>query len=227
MLPNPIPPPWPEHPDDTAVISGNLARLDAEIQAAKGHREPFTLDLVRTWHTNIHAGCTHVPVPEYVGNFRGSSGPYLDTADVGFGRDQTGQVRFLGTPPADVTAAVAKVAVDVQTTLDRFDELILDEASATPSRLNDLVVEIAKHYVEWIRIHPFADGNGRTARVLVNWILARYWQPLVLPGRPVHDRSGLVQATAPALSTPPDYRAITRFLRKRLTDARNAASSTP
>ncbi|MGA7913032.1 MAG: Fic family protein [Candidatus Dormiibacterota bacterium] len=36
------------------------------------------------------------------------------------------------------------------------------------------VVELASFgHGEWVRIHPFADGNGRTARILSNWILVR------------------------------------------------------
>ncbi|MBA3961352.1 MAG: Fic family protein [Chthoniobacterales bacterium] len=27
---------------------------------------------------------------------------------------------------------------------------------------------------EWARIHPFANGNGRTARLWANWIAMRY-----------------------------------------------------
>ena len=30
---------------------------------------------------------------------------------------------------------------------------------------------------EWIRVHPFANGSGRTARVWANWIAVRYGLP--------------------------------------------------
>lgn len=30
---------------------------------------------------------------------------------------------------------------------------------------------------EWIRIHPFANGNGRTARLWANWCALRYGVP--------------------------------------------------
>jgi hypothetical protein len=30
---------------------------------------------------------------------------------------------------------------------------------------------------EWVRIHPFANGNGRTARLWANWAGLRYSLP--------------------------------------------------
>jgi Fic family protein len=37
---------------------------------------------------------------------------------------------------------------------------------------------------EWVRIHPFANGNGRTARLWVAWVAARYGLPLFLRLKP-------------------------------------------
>lgn len=221
MLPSRPVPPWPELAADTAIINRNVAQLDAQMQAMKGHRDPFTLDLVRQWHRDVHAGCANVPIASYVGNFRGTSGWPLQAYPVAM-TDEHGRLQFHGTPPADVLGAVSTFEAEVQETLDLFDERITAPAEATTSRLNNLLDPLARHYADWIRIHPFADGNGRTGRLLVNWILVRYHQPLVFPGRPVPDRTGLARATAPALSTPPNHRALIRHLRSRLADARTA-----
>ena len=42
-------------------------------------------------------------------------------------------------------------------------------------------VELAAlfHY-RYIRIHPFEDGNGRIARLMVNFILARHGWPMIV-----------------------------------------------
>lgn len=75
---------------------------------------------------------------------------------------------------------------------DRFEYASPEE---TPALMTDLVdwynqteqegklspVELAVlfHY-RYIRIHPFEDGNGRIARLLVNFILARHGYPMIV-----------------------------------------------
>lgn len=75
---------------------------------------------------------------------------------------------------------------------DRFEYASPEE---TPALMADLVdwynkaeevgeyhpVELAAlfHY-RYIRIHPFEDGNGRIARLLINYILARHGWPMIV-----------------------------------------------
>jgi hypothetical protein len=39
-------------------------------------------------------------------------------------------------------------------------------------------------HAEWVRMHPFANGNGRTARIWANAILMRYGLPPAIRLRP-------------------------------------------
>lgn len=75
---------------------------------------------------------------------------------------------------------------------ERFEYASPEE---TPALMNDLIswyngaaekgklnpVELAAlfHY-RYIRIHPFEDGNGRIARLMVNFILCRYGYPMIV-----------------------------------------------
>ena len=75
---------------------------------------------------------------------------------------------------------------------DRFEYASPEE---TPSLMNDLIawyneaeqsgeytpVQLAAlfHY-RYIRIHPFEDGNGRIARLLVNYILTKHDYPMIV-----------------------------------------------
>ena len=75
---------------------------------------------------------------------------------------------------------------------DRFDYAAPEETEALMSDLVDWYndaeatgdfnpIELAAlfHY-RYIRIHPFEDGNGRIARLLVNYILSRHDYPMVV-----------------------------------------------
>lgn len=65
----------------------------------------------------------------------------------------------------------------------------------TPAKMNDLItwyrdksqaVDLnpillaSKFHYDYIRIHPFDDGNGRTARILMNFILMKHGYPPVI-----------------------------------------------
>ncbi len=49
----------------------------------------------------------------------------------------------------------------------------------TKGELNPLELAALFHY-RYIRIHPFEDGNGRIARLIMNYILARHNYPLIV-----------------------------------------------
>ena len=59
------------------------------------------------------------------------------------------------------------------------------------AKISPLEIAALFHY-RYIRIHPFEDGNGRIARLLVNYILARHGYPMIV----VHDsdRNGYLGA---------------------------------
>jgi Fic family protein len=51
----------------------------------------------------------------------------------------------------------------------------------------------------WVRIHPFANGNGRTARLWANWAALRYGLPpfVTIRPRPRHpDRAAAAASMA-------------------------------
>lgn len=205
-------PPWQEHPDDRPIIAANVGILLAELVRTRGSRQPFSLETPREWHTRIHAGCAHIPVAAYVGNYRGTPLPYIEHYEVWFGGGA-----YRGTPPAQVQAALAAMSGSLQTNLDELDAVMTSKSDVTREFANRIIAAAARHYIEWIRIHPFADGNGRTARLLINNLFLRYWQPIVLPGRPPPERAVLMSATATALAG--DFRPLERFLKHRLVEA--------
>ncbi len=115
---------------------------------------------------------------------------------------------------------------------DRFEYASPEE---TPALMNDLVdwyneveasgkytpVELAAlfHY-RYIRIHPFEDGNGRIARLMVNYILARHnWPMVVVRSRNKHEyldalhQSDLEVGETPSVGAHASLNMIRYFLR--------------
>lgn len=79
------------------------------------------------------------------------------------------------TPPTHtlVQAGVTSWVDDV----NRFDEL----RSAGGLDLADVPEALARLHVDFERLHPFIDGNGRTGRLLLNLVLTRLgWPPAII-----------------------------------------------
>ena len=114
---------------------------------------------------------------------------------------------------------------------DRFEYATPEE---TPALMSDLIdwyndaersgkftpIELAAifHY-RYIRIHPFEDGNGRIARLMVNYILIRHDYPMIVVRsrkkkeylEALH-RTDLTVGAAPSLGAHASKRDIQQFL---------------
>lgn len=82
------------------------------------------------------------------------------------GRLRNGQVRIVG---ADMIPPNARKVPDQ---LDR----LLDYVNTNPYQYHPIFISAFLHY-EFVRIHPFFDGNGRTARLLMNLLLMKNGYP--------------------------------------------------
>ncbi len=69
-----------------------------------------------------------------------------------------------------------------------------------------MVVEMAAlAHGEWIRLHPFANGNGRTARVWVAFACLRYSLPVFLVLKPRTPDLAYARAGRDSMGRPPDF----------------------
>lgn len=86
--------------------------------------------------------------------------------DYAAGRFRTGSVRIFGAnfvPPA---------AHKVSELMDELVQFVNDN----PYQLSDILLATVFHH-QFVHIHPFADGNGRTVRLLMNALLLRAGYP--------------------------------------------------
>ena len=65
-----------------------------------------------------------------------------------------------------------------------LDDLIPAGSLPDGRHLAAVLVLSAWVHAEWVRIHPFANGNGRTARIWANFIARRYGLPFFIRLRP-------------------------------------------
>jgi Fic family protein len=119
-----------------------------------------------------------LPRPEYAGAFRGQPG--LEGVEVGVGPHR-------GVASASVVLELAEFEVRLQRAVAALDERIAAGAEPTQQEIDAVIALMAWAHAEWIRIHPFANGNGRTARIWANSIAMRYGLPPFVRLRPRPD----------------------------------------
>jgi hypothetical protein len=130
------------------------------------------------WHRRIYAGVASVPSAAYVGHIRGSPHPDLVDYEVVLADRRTGAITASGVPAVHVTAELGAFESSLRLAVARLDgELGAGERPSTSEQVFAVVQLCALVHGEWVRIHPYANGNGRTARVWANWVALRYGLP--------------------------------------------------
>jgi Fic/DOC family len=114
----------------------------------------------------------------FVGRFRGESG--LEKIEVRVGNKQ-------GTPPGDVAQHLAVFERRLKRAVEALDARYPAGSELDADGLAAVIQLSAWAHAEWVRIHPFANGNGRTARFLANFVFMRYGLPPVIRMRPRPD----------------------------------------
>lgn len=201
-------PPWGSNtPADEAVIATRVATLlRALIVEAPARAVPDVAALAHAWHSTVNAGVPSVPSPAYLGQPRGSGHPDLDGYDVVLRDRVTGRITAAGTPAADVAAELDAFERAMRTAAGNLDAAL--PAGTPPASQDELraVVEFAAlAHGEWVRIHPYANGNGRTARLWANWVALRYGLPPFVRIKPRPDGLLCGLAAHRSMLRPPEH----------------------
>jgi fido (protein-threonine AMPylation protein) len=160
--------------EDGSQLRANLARVILSAHDESISRASPSIAAVRQWHSEMLAGLA-VPSSKYAGRFRGEDG--LQGIGVKIG-DHYGVRSDL------VAAALAQFEQTLQSAVANLDEQIKPGQDLTADQLAAVIDLCAWVHSEWIRIHPFANGNGRTARLWANYIAMRYGLPVFVRLRP-------------------------------------------
>ena len=194
--------PWNDDPSAfTAVIEQNIRRLVPDLQKQARSRVIPSVAIAQDWHHAIYVS-VQLPVPYYAGEIRDSDTrfPELIGYEVRIGPHR-------GVPSAQVPAQLSLFEAALQQTCGTLDGVVPPGTKPTSEGDMFSVVQLAAIvHGEWVRIHPFANGNGRTARLWGNWIAMRYALPpfVTIKPRP----TGLLYAGAAAQSMSGDHAAM-------------------
>lgn len=162
--------------EDSPRLRQNLARILEQIADDSSQRKTPTLELARAWQRSFMQGLK--VDPRYVGAFRGASG--LENTGVKVGR-------FWGAHPSKVAQELREFEQKLQAAVSQFDEALPIGKDLNGDEVDAVIDLCAWAHAEWVRIHPFANGNGRTARLWANFLAMRYGIPPFVRLRPRPD----------------------------------------
>jgi Fic family protein len=167
----------PDWDADSPQLQRNLTTVLRRIRDEAWRRELPSVEAARQWHSAMMQGLDP-PASRYAGKLRGEPG--LEKIEVRVGR-------HFGVAATSVAAALAEFERTLQQVVRRLDELLPRDAEPDGDSVLAVVDLCAWVHAEWIRIHPFANGNGRTARLWANSIAMRYGLPPFVRLRPRPD----------------------------------------
>jgi Fic family protein len=207
-----VPTRWEDDPADAPTIAANAAKVLASIAGEADQREPPAVAMAQQWHRDLYDG---IPRPHdyYAGEVRDSDPKFPDL--IGY-EVQVGGV--LAVPSTEVPEALARFEAGAQIAASRLDGVIAvgaDPSTLAPVALHGVLTLCAALHGNWVRIHPFANGNGRTARLWANWAALRYGLPPFVTIKP---RAGQPYGAAAAASMAGDDQVMLAVMEQMLRD---------
>jgi fido (protein-threonine AMPylation protein) len=197
---------------DSPQLRRNLASVGQAIDDGANRREKPSLELVREWHRQTMEGLD-VPDTAYVGRFRGERGVHVD---VYIGAAE-------GVAYREVKAQLEDFEKRMQSAVAALDDHYPDGARLDKDAMAAVAELAGWAHAEWVRIHPFANGNGRTARMWANFLLQRFGLPPVMRLRP---RPQGDYAAAGARAMAGDWGPTATLILRMLSALRPAGSTT-
>lgn len=165
---------------DSPQASHQLERVLKKVVVEDCRRLP-SAKMARAWHTDLFDNL--VPHPDYLGNFRnvGKTPRCLQGYDV-----HVGALR--GVSLQHVLEALEVFFEEFRSKIQGLDRRRQERQEDYSVDDIDRVVQLAAWaHGEWVRIHPFANGNGRTARLWANYVFRRYGLHPIVVVRPRPD----------------------------------------
>lgn len=201
-----------DDPADADLLRSNAQRVLRSAVDHARNRQPPSIALAQAWHRDLYGGC-RLPVEYYAGETRDSDEDFPEL--FGYEVEVAG---LAGASSADVPRELDRFETAMAEAVGRLDSLVPPmTVPSEPGSFGSVITFAAVAHGEWVRIHPFANGNGRTARVWANWCLIRYGLPTVVRPRPRLE--GLAYTAASRASMTGDHLPMVRLLNAQVAEA--------
>lgn len=154
-----------DDPSKLSIIADGASAIFDFIVRQSGKRYILSYGDLKDWHKRLFAKV--VPLGYYAGNFRGinSARPCLN-GEVAVGNN-------LGSSPEVVEQEMKAFSGELERATKATDEF-MERNPAAIAKLQAAVQLAAYAGGSIIKIHPFVNGNGRVARLAMNFFLYRY-----------------------------------------------------
>jgi len=159
--------PWWEydrHPQ-RASVKQSIAAILSDLARGAADSVELSVDSRRS-HNQTFQQVVPLECEYYAGHYRGENFRCLRFCSVGVDGDDR-----VGASPQSVAFHMGRLAVEI-----RSGVRVLDAQIAANSRdgLRCLVAVSARIFVAFLTIHPYANGNGHMARLIVWALMGRY-----------------------------------------------------
>jgi hypothetical protein len=168
----------PDWDADSPELRAKLTKLLKSVEKDSRLRIQPTVEAARHWQSEMMRGFQIDP--KYIGTFRGEAG--LEWVQVRVGG-------HYGVAAEKVASAPHDFERHLQPAVSYLDEAITPGTEPNADQIGAIIEICAWAHAEWVRIHPFANGNGRTARLWANSLAMRYGLPPFVRLRPRPDGS--------------------------------------
>lgn len=196
----------PDWDESSPQLAENLVRVLGLAGAHAAARKSVSVAPMRDWHGEVMTGLG-MQDPGWAACFRGESAAKRIGVEIG---------GHLGVAPEEVGAGLKAFEARLLRAVATLDAAIGEGGADSETEIGAVIDTCAWAHGEWVRIHPFVNGSGRTARLWVNYLAVRYGLPRFARMRPRPD--GAYAAAARASMTG-NWKAMIPVFHAMLSDA--------
>ena len=141
-------------------LTHNLANLSRSIRRMDNKVSEYSVDIILIWHSQLFRD-----VRDHAGRFRS--------------RDYGEEILiFGGHRSVHRNEVLAKIENHIKNFQNLISQLDNHQPKISPTIFVSEVIKVALFlHAEFIKIHPFRDGNGRVGRLIITFILSNYQIP--------------------------------------------------